>query len=218
MSAAAQAQAAALHQLEITLPGLDATKYLSAAGFVILLYDHMLLFSDEIRLIWQARLSWPKILFLTAFLTTVSLGIATVFVVQRVYALWGRSKQILAILIPAFATVYILAFFFAGLSTIRLIPHISYNPFVKTCIADERPTLLIAGFAAPVAFDIFLFVLTWLNALSRPRHMHTALVSQLHVDGAVFFVSLLTLRLFNIIVVAVAPVNKILISSSCRSF
>ncbi|KAH7912113.1 hypothetical protein BJ138DRAFT_1112644 [Hygrophoropsis aurantiaca] len=43
---------------------LRACQYVSAAGLVVLLWDHLLTFSDEVRLIWGARWSVPKILFL----------------------------------------------------------------------------------------------------------------------------------------------------------
>ncbi|KAF8839976.1 hypothetical protein BDN67DRAFT_969216 [Paxillus ammoniavirescens] len=46
------------------IEGLRASQYLSAAGLVILLWDHLLTFQDEVQLIWQAKLSVPKVLFL----------------------------------------------------------------------------------------------------------------------------------------------------------
>ncbi|KAH7925740.1 hypothetical protein BV22DRAFT_1128780 [Leucogyrophana mollusca] len=43
---------------------LRASQYLSAAGLVVLLWDHLLTFGDEVRFIWSAKLSAPKVLFL----------------------------------------------------------------------------------------------------------------------------------------------------------
>lgn len=43
---------------------VQATRYLSGAGLVLLLYDHLLTFSAEIELIWAAHWSVPKVLFL----------------------------------------------------------------------------------------------------------------------------------------------------------
>ncbi|KAK0463038.1 uncharacterized protein EV420DRAFT_1151393 [Desarmillaria tabescens] len=42
----------------------QATRYLSGAGLVVLLYDHILTFPAEVELIWTARWSVPKVLFL----------------------------------------------------------------------------------------------------------------------------------------------------------
>ncbi|KAI0042704.1 hypothetical protein FA95DRAFT_1564034 [Auriscalpium vulgare] len=41
-----------------------ASAYLSVAGFVVLLYDFLLTFADEVEYIWKARTTLPKILFL----------------------------------------------------------------------------------------------------------------------------------------------------------
>ncbi|KAF9262048.1 hypothetical protein L218DRAFT_1078234 [Marasmius fiardii PR-910] len=46
------------------LENLQASRYLSIAGLVMLLYDHILSFSDEVELIWKARWTTPKTLFL----------------------------------------------------------------------------------------------------------------------------------------------------------
>ncbi|KAF8902997.1 hypothetical protein CPB85DRAFT_1564505 [Mucidula mucida] len=43
---------------------LYATRYLSIAGLVLMLYDHSLTFADEVRFIWKAPSSTPKWLFL----------------------------------------------------------------------------------------------------------------------------------------------------------
>ncbi|KAJ7472219.1 hypothetical protein B0H11DRAFT_2236900 [Mycena galericulata] len=50
-------------ELEV-LADLRITRYVSAAGLVILLYDHVLSLSDEVRFIWSARVTSSKVLFL----------------------------------------------------------------------------------------------------------------------------------------------------------
>ncbi|OAX39839.1 hypothetical protein K503DRAFT_865114 [Rhizopogon vinicolor AM-OR11-026] len=46
------------------LQNYKASQYVGVAGLVVLLWDHLLTFNDEVRLIWRARLSIPKLLFL----------------------------------------------------------------------------------------------------------------------------------------------------------
>ncbi|KAG2098103.1 hypothetical protein BD769DRAFT_1513480 [Suillus cothurnatus] len=46
------------------LQNLRASQYVGAAGLVVLLWDHFLTIHDEVELIWRARLSFPKLLFL----------------------------------------------------------------------------------------------------------------------------------------------------------
>lgn len=43
---------------------VQATRYLTSAGLVVLLYDHLLTFSTEVELIWAAHWSVPKAFFL----------------------------------------------------------------------------------------------------------------------------------------------------------
>ncbi|KAI5115002.1 hypothetical protein M0805_005178 [Coniferiporia weirii] len=42
----------------------NATRYLSGVGLAVLLYDHILSFDDEVRLVWQAKPSFAKKAFL----------------------------------------------------------------------------------------------------------------------------------------------------------
>ncbi|KAK0430490.1 hypothetical protein EV421DRAFT_281735 [Armillaria borealis] len=49
---------------EIVWHNIQATRYLTSAGLVVLLYDHLLTFSAEVELIWAAHWSVPKVLFL----------------------------------------------------------------------------------------------------------------------------------------------------------
>lgn len=53
-----------LHEIVQALQDAQATRYLTAVGFVVLLYDHVLTFVDEVKLIWAAPVSFPKYAFL----------------------------------------------------------------------------------------------------------------------------------------------------------
>ncbi|KAF8524858.1 hypothetical protein BU17DRAFT_84389 [Hysterangium stoloniferum] len=55
---------AIVQELVLALPPVNATRYLSVAGFVVLLYDHILLFPNECSNIWAARWTWLKFFFL----------------------------------------------------------------------------------------------------------------------------------------------------------
>ncbi|KAG7087663.1 hypothetical protein E1B28_013611 [Marasmius oreades] len=52
------------YPLPLIAQHLRASIYVSAAGLVMLIYDHILTFSDEVELIWRARWTTPKALFL----------------------------------------------------------------------------------------------------------------------------------------------------------
>lgn len=71
------------------LQNLRASQYVSAAGLVVLLWDYFLTFHDEVELIWRARLSFPKLLFLfNRYVVPASLILLT-------YAISGLSDDIL---------------------------------------------------------------------------------------------------------------------------
>ncbi|KAL1743206.1 hypothetical protein HDZ31DRAFT_65264 [Schizophyllum fasciatum] len=58
------AQDEALEALVQTLKDVRATRYVTAVGVVILLYDHLLTLKDEVDLVWKARLTIAQIFFL----------------------------------------------------------------------------------------------------------------------------------------------------------
>ncbi|KAJ7647054.1 hypothetical protein FB45DRAFT_1051613 [Roridomyces roridus] len=61
------------------LEQIRVTRYVNAAAYVVLLYDHVLTFGNEVRLIWPAKFSAPKILFLfIRYMVPVALTIYTV--------------------------------------------------------------------------------------------------------------------------------------------
>ncbi|KAJ7458840.1 hypothetical protein FB451DRAFT_1563735 [Mycena latifolia] len=56
--------AAELESVIVSLQNVVITRYVSAAGFVVLLYDHVLTLADEVEYVWSAPSTVAKILFL----------------------------------------------------------------------------------------------------------------------------------------------------------
>lgn len=50
--------------LKLILTCILVVHCVTVAGLVTLLYDHFLTFDDEVKLIWKAKMSLPKLLFL----------------------------------------------------------------------------------------------------------------------------------------------------------
>ncbi|KAJ7621124.1 hypothetical protein FB45DRAFT_135045 [Roridomyces roridus] len=84
-------------ELLLSLVDLRTTRYTSAAGLVILLYDHVLTLPDEARFIWSANWSSGKILFLALrylvpmimIIETIQLaGISAIELSDRVCQAW----------------------------------------------------------------------------------------------------------------------------------
>ncbi|PAV19001.1 hypothetical protein PNOK_0584500 [Pyrrhoderma noxium] len=53
-----------LHELEEGIHDANLTRYISAVGLICMLYDHILTFDDEVEIIWNARPSFAKKLFI----------------------------------------------------------------------------------------------------------------------------------------------------------
>ncbi|KIJ48827.1 hypothetical protein M422DRAFT_45214 [Sphaerobolus stellatus SS14] len=213
---------------------------LSAAALVVLLYDHLLLLSDEIELIWPAKATWSKHLFLlsrysvpifimlgaheTSTISNVglsrtcnhsascwiacivlgsllSLMACNVFAMQRIDALWGRNRKIRWIMISSFFSIYGTTVILAIYRTVNSIFHTQLG----TCLLTARVKLTAYGFGLPVRFfinfmefdtkacgqllfDVLLFGLICWNVLDRPRHLHTTVIKQIYLDGALYFV------------------------------
>ncbi|KDN37173.1 hypothetical protein RSAG8_10305, partial [Rhizoctonia solani AG-8 WAC10335] len=62
-SADPAAVAHALHEMELALHHIFASRCLAIAGFCILIYDHILTFPQEVELIWKQQRSWVSVLF-----------------------------------------------------------------------------------------------------------------------------------------------------------
>ncbi|KAJ6464360.1 hypothetical protein C8R45DRAFT_1023812 [Mycena sanguinolenta] len=53
-----------LHSIVVGLQNVVTSRYVSVAGYVVLLYDHLLTLDDEVEYIWRANNTVAKILFL----------------------------------------------------------------------------------------------------------------------------------------------------------
>ena len=63
-----------------------------------------------------------------------------------------------------------------------------YDPiFFHSCIISTKPHYLSGLWASLVAFDIYVFIMTFLNAAERPRRVETEIVSALNRDGVMYF-------------------------------
>ncbi|KAG7447185.1 uncharacterized protein BT62DRAFT_66471 [Guyanagaster necrorhizus] len=179
---------------------VQATRYLSGAGLVLLLYDHLLTFSAEIELIWAAHWSVPKVLFLlirylvpSTVIIHIHLlsGIANSHVsntLRNLLYLFQISVGISNFLVllhlwnlwertPRFIC-WTLAFFVLTLY---------FNHALRTCVMMDRARVLML-WAPCMAFEVTVLSAMVYNALSRPRCPHTAVAKVLYHDGITYFI------------------------------
>ncbi|KAG2148871.1 hypothetical protein DEU56DRAFT_753105 [Suillus clintonianus] len=192
------------------LQNLRASQYVSAAGLVVLLWDHFLTFHDEVELVWRARLSFPKVLFLFnryvvpvslivltyefQFCQTwfgvgivvgmVSIGTSNFLILLRLWVLWDRKTRLVLVTLALFIVTQI--------------------------------TMMCSGAnVAQIVFEFMIFIMTWWNALDKPHPQHAKMAKVMYRDGSIYFFfepadlrqALFGLRLVNLILSIISPLS-----------
>ncbi|KAI0708192.1 hypothetical protein C8T65DRAFT_740205 [Cerioporus squamosus] len=218
---------------------LSATRYMSAIGLMVLLYDHVLTFADEVKLIWTAPATYAKYIFLLnryavlgtllavayetcgfvdstftdtgqhfiftcSMLAIISVGIANLLILQRVVILWEHRPIVLKIMTVGFLASFIAQVATMIITLINLLPSISWSEAVGMCIATKSTPLLVAVWASPMLFEVFVLGSTALNALDRPRTIQLPIIKALHSDGLGFFLSITLFRILNLTFAAIS--------------
>ncbi|CEL53936.1 hypothetical protein RSOLAG1IB_06718 [Rhizoctonia solani AG-1 IB] len=246
-----------LHEIELELVHVRASRYLSAAGYVLLLYDHLLTLQDEVKLIWPGPWSLVKILFLInrysvplvltinswemsgftgpnsttvsthhmflivvycrrwvpieGYIEITSLGVSNFLLLLRVHALYGRSRRVLVFLVILYGLTYISILVTATLALVHMIPRLSYSALAGICSVSEKPVTLQAVWAAPLGFEIIIFVMTLHKCLehAKTQQLQAPILRTLYRDGFLYFLVIVVMRILNLALWIVAPVSLI---------
>ncbi|KAI0744871.1 hypothetical protein C8Q76DRAFT_701507 [Earliella scabrosa] len=218
---------------------LAATRYMSAAGLMILFYDHLLTFGDEVELIWTAPATYAKytfllnrysvlatllavayetcgfvettftdqvckqFIFVCSMIAIVSVGIANLLILQRVVILWEHRPIILKIMAAGFLISFATQVTTMIIMLIESLPFITWSRVFGMCIATKASPVLIAVWASPLLFEVFVLGSTALNALDRPRTVELPIIKALHSDGIGFFLSITCCRIVNLSLAAI---------------
>ncbi|KAJ7882533.1 hypothetical protein B0H14DRAFT_3433335 [Mycena olivaceomarginata] len=231
-----------LQSIVVALENVLTTRYLSAAGYVVLLYDHLLTLDDEVKYIWSAPTTIAKILFLTLrymvplFLTGetitrsglavipmsdatyagwISIAISNFLVLLRIWTTLPRGHRLIT-WSPVFFTAMQLGSFAVTTWVIsNMIPVLFFDPVVGFCSFSAKPN--VAGLWIPgLIFEVVVFVTICWNALDRPRALGTD--SETHItrllfrDGVIYFIILFVLRVANTVLALVAHVSLIFVA------
>lgn len=133
----------------------NTTRYLSAVGLVVLLYDHLLTFTDEYRLVWKAPSSLPKFVFL--FNRYLVLG-AQLAVAVEMCGFYGPFLSNLGCKHLLFTTTTL------GVASIGIADILVLIRVV--ILWDRNPVvikLMIAGFLSTFIVQVVLVVLVLIN-------------------------------------------------------
>ncbi|KAJ6466969.1 hypothetical protein C8R45DRAFT_1106388 [Mycena sanguinolenta] len=198
-----------------SLSDLETTRLVSAAGLVILLYDHLLSFSDEVRFIWSARLSSSKFLFLgmrylvppVMIIHTVQLsGLADVdlsdtlagLVLLRVWVVWNRHRAFILCTLSIFVGSNVTVLVLSGIGFAHLIPTTYFEPLLDMCILDASDYILRVLWLPGC---VMILSIAW-KAITC-RHTREGLIR----DGYLYFLLLFVINLLNATLVLSARVR-----------
>ncbi|KAI3610039.1 hypothetical protein WG66_007335 [Moniliophthora roreri] len=206
-----------MEDLVTTILNIQASRYVSAAGVVILLYDHLLTFGDEVELIWQAEWKFPKFLFLLIrYIVVISVLVHT-YLDSEMSGL-TRSVQlpdefVLAIITIAISNSIVLLhmwnlwdrkiWFILCSLVLFIVTQLANTATVifgmtkiipSTYFSHELRLCVISNkssiqvlWAPGLVFEIFMLIALLWNALARPRAGEDELRDILIRDGLVFF-------------------------------
>ncbi|KAF9782970.1 hypothetical protein BJ322DRAFT_1158656 [Thelephora terrestris] len=200
-------------------PALVATRYFTLTGFVVLLWDHLLTFEDEIEYIWKWPVQPSKVVFLfnryfveAALCLSVYAAISfswlkrtSATVTFHIQSVWEKRRSVTYALLVGFCITYGVTVVCAGLVINDLQSHILWIPEINSCIVPHKPLPFIGVWAGMVTFDIFVLVMLFTNAVDRPYRQNSDVVDTLRRDGVKF---LAVVRVESTFVKTGAPVRE----------
>ncbi|KAI0360916.1 hypothetical protein OH77DRAFT_1418961 [Trametes cingulata] len=219
---------------------LAASRYMSAVGLIVLLYDHCLTFGDEVAYVWPAPATFAKytfllnrytvlgtllavayemcgfvdttfsdlrckqFIFICSMLSIVSIGIANLLILQRVVILWEHRPIILKIMTTGYLLSFTLQVVTMVVTLVNVLPNIQWGGPLGMCVATKSSHILVAVWASPLVFEMFVLTSTALNALDRPRTVELPIIKALHSDGLGFFLAITCCRTLNLVLAALS--------------
>ncbi|KAH9894890.1 hypothetical protein C8Q73DRAFT_790093 [Cubamyces lactineus] len=143
-------------------------------------------------------------IFSCSMLAIVSIGIANLLILQRVVILWEHRPIILKVMTVGFLLSFTLQVVTMVLTLVHVLPSIQWSDPLGMCIATQSSHILVAVWASPLVFEVFVLTSTALNALDRPRTVELPIIKALHSDGLGFFLAITCFRVLNLTLAAIS--------------
>ncbi|KAG1782189.1 hypothetical protein EV702DRAFT_512201 [Suillus placidus] len=191
------------------LQNLRASQYFSAAGLVILLWDHFLTVHDEVELIWRARWSLPKLLFLfNRYVVPACLIIFTdQWVLRRHFFRFGICQT-------WFGVGIVVGMVSIGTSNFLILLRLWVLWDRKTrLVLVTLPLFLVTQITAIVCTAYV--VSSMMPLVVFEPYLHSCILTQKHAkmakvmyrDGSIYFFVLFGLRVLNLVLSIVSPLS-----------
>ncbi|PPR07614.1 hypothetical protein CVT24_004167 [Panaeolus cyanescens] len=205
---------------------LNAGKYFQIAAFVMLIYDHMLTFSDEVERIWKQKISGATILFLlNRYLTPLQFIVIinafqdpswtkevcdrfVVFEGASTAALVGICELIMILRVYALygqskaVLAFLMLLWVVQISVSAAGLHTGFAvplpDFLVGCILTGNSLLMPAVWVTPLITDSCIFILTvWRTRQYLTRSGKTPIMHIFLRDGAMYFFVIFLANLLN---------------------
>ncbi|CAE6417605.1 unnamed protein product [Rhizoctonia solani] len=202
----------ALHELEVAMLHVFASKCLAIAGFCILCYDHSLTLSEEVEFIWKQKRSlvstaFALIRYVTPLVLIIDLydkGGLTHYIPDAFCLGWYYGETVWNLC--AFALIHgLVALRIAYKYQVEFSYTVAYSTLFRVCFSQISSHLWACWLPALV-FESFLFILTLIKAIEHSRQkINTPVLYVLYRDGIVYFLVICCCSIFNMMVWLLAP-------------
>ncbi|KAG8760351.1 hypothetical protein FRC14_003363 [Serendipita sp. 396] len=208
-----------MEQLADAAGNLTKSKYTSVAGLTVLLYDIVLLLSDEVTLIWK-RPRWSP----SRFAYLINRYVPPVFLIIANYQLGGFRGQLTDNLRKLGRHVFNCPGPYGSVCdiyprttsvTVHAVVNekLYYDRLAHVCNVKSTPKSFRFIFLAPIFFEIFIGVLTFWKCFQHAYVIsHASAAPILHIllrDGLIWWVSIVGLRVWNALIVVLSPISMI---------
>ncbi|KAF8973278.1 hypothetical protein BDZ97DRAFT_673996 [Flammula alnicola] len=195
------------------------------SNYVMLVYDHMLTFGEEVEKMWSRPFTLPTLLFyLNRYVThmqyiviqvafhettwcrryvkfagasTASLvAVAELIMILRVYALYMGNKYILAFLLALLSGQVIVSGW-----AVHNGMQVPQPPGFPGCVLTGKNSFFAALWGAPLVTDTCIFILTlWRTVRYMRKHGRMTVMQIMLRDGTLYFMAIFGVNLMNTLI------------------
>ncbi|KAF4574519.1 hypothetical protein EYR36_005862 [Pleurotus pulmonarius] len=157
----------------------------------------------------------------SGWMVIIGMIIAEIIMVIRVWALWGNSKIVGAILVVlSIIGVVVTAISYALFSgSLEFIATDTIAPGLIGCLPGRGTNIVFIGYLVLMAYEALVMILLLLKGVQHFRHVSTRFLYAFYQDGIVYYGVLLLISVLNVIVLLTGPrENANLLTTLQRTF
>ncbi|KAJ7917184.1 hypothetical protein B0H13DRAFT_1995586 [Mycena leptocephala] len=132
-------------------------------------------------------------IWLFAIASTVFVAVSHFIIMARLYTLWDRRQEIKWVLMGSFGVTISISMSFSILAAHQVQPFLEYSLIIHMCTFAQKPWALPFMLGTLTLFDLFIILMTVVNAFHRPYQKQADVVTALQrlVPPFLRFISLM---------------------------